>query len=483
MPTPKQILLLCFFCSGFFHARSQNCSCKELTTELIQKIESDYAGYIHQVKQKDSMPYVRLKRKLLIQSAKTNYLDCYVVLNQLVGYFKDEHLFIAEFPRYTAAQSDSFLRQIPKYQLPAVSKPATTANADPIEGSWRDADQELEIVKVGPGKFYGVIKESTVARWQPGFVKLELQRTSSGAYNIKYYKNNFSWIRFTGVQIYKRVLLAFGIYKLAKINPEDPESQYINPTDPALPFFSRLTEHSLLLTIPSALIERRIMDSIFRVHQQEISKAQNLILDLRSNRGGNNIWGSLYRIANTKLYGSPKTPGKEDFLMLASEDNAGYFDQFQNYFPNDSIGKAYYTNLCKRIRDNTGKFIGFSFYDPNPDTAKREVLEYPLHIAVIAGKGVGSAAEAVILSLKENSTKVKVYGENTAGIIDYVNVHNLKLNCPGNDRYYFGYPTFFQEEMLKHPLNGKGIVPDQYIPKGTRDWIKWVADELEKNKD
>src|SRR5215467_1075543 len=99
--------VLLFFLLLFAVAHTQTCSCSQMLTALISKTETDYAGYIHKVKEQDSAQYIKLREELKRKSAGISFTDCYSVLNSYVEFFKDGHLFVAEFPNPTEQQSDS----------------------------------------------------------------------------------------------------------------------------------------------------------------------------------------------------------------------------------------------------------------------------------------------------------------------------------------------------------------------------------------
>ncbi|MEP7322713.1 MAG: S41 family peptidase [Saprospiraceae bacterium] len=282
---------------------------------------------------------------------------------------------------------------------------------------------------------------------------MDIEKTGNNEYSITIFRNDFSPIRFTNIQIYKNCVLPFGVYRFVKESSNDPELKYVNTADPQMPVFQRIDAKNLLLTVPSALINSNILDSTLLAHEKEITSTENLILDVRSNLGGNSIWSSLIALANTKLYADPKNNNKDDFLLLASPDNAEYFNKMGSYFKQtkDSGGIAYYDNLARKIKENTGSIVGFSFYDPEIDTSRKKVYEFPKRVAIITDKGTASAGEAFVLSMKSNSTKVVVYGNNTYGMIDYMNVNTKKIPCQETSAYYYGYPTFF------HPLSKRSL--------------------------
>jgi len=464
----------------FNYSNAQDCSCKELLDSTIIKTESNYAGYQHKITDANRQAYTNFKKGLMTLAANTSFIDCYGILNRYVKYFNDGHLFIAEFPRATPAQSDSLAKIHPRY---TITKKSSSKNVDAIEGTWQNAKEQLDIVRVSEKTFYAVVKNTSIPKWESGMIKMEISKTGDNKYLIRYYDTDFTFARFSDVGIFKRLLLGFGMNKYVKRTTDDPESNYVHIDKPEQPFFKIIDKDNIVLTIPSALIDNKIVDSILRANYAVITSTKNFILDLRSNIGGNYMWGGLLMMANTKEYLDKKDKTKDEFLMVASLDNADYFERFKSFMGKDTTGIGYYDRLTKKIKNNLGQTMGFSFYDPRPqDTSKQMIFKNPQNVAVIIDKAVASAAEAVVNSLKSTSTKVTVYGENSYGMIDYVNVNTVRLKFLCTRRYYFGYPTFYSPDMLKNPVNPTGIKPDIYIPKSSRNWIEWVMEDLKNRK-
>ncbi len=466
------------------NAKAQSCSCADLVKEVISKTEHDYAGYIHKVKEKEGSSYLQFKQKLVRKATNVPFLKCYDLLEKYVSFFNDGHLFIVEIP---PRQPDSLAATAKTYPIPGNYKLIlkNRKKKDPIEGIWRAAGHiEIVVVKTGKRTFYGVIQHTTAPGWKPGMVKMEIEKVKENEYKIAYYRNDFTKIHFVKLHISKHVALSFGVYRFAKAWPVNPESKYINPDDPQLPVFKLLNKNNVLLTIPSALIDRSYLDSLLKKNDVIIKSTPNLIIDVRSNGGGNNIWGGVYAIANTTVRPKPKTYDGDDFLLLASEDDAIYIDNMSAYLKErkDSLGIKYYQHVISNIRANVGRIIGFSFYSSTPDTAKRPVYKYPKRIAVIIDKTVASAGEGFIIDLKEISSKITLYGSNTYGMIDYMNVNTLPLGDKNCAWYYFGYPTFFAKDIKTKPNNPTGIKPDIYIPSNVSDWIEWVKNDLKNHK-
>jgi hypothetical protein len=478
----KRIFLFVFCMLGSYTLFAQTCPCSDLLGQVISKTESDYAGYIHNVKEKDSSQYVRLKAALKNKAANTSFTDCYGVMQQYVGFFHDEHLNIFELP---PSPPDSLAANVKTYAVPGNYKEliAKKTEKDSIEGIWTTTGYaQIAIIKTGENTFSGVIQQTSAPKWAPGMVKMEIEKTAKNTYNISVYRGDFARLRFEDVHIFKNVFLAMGNYRFAKIWPVNPEYKYVNAKDPQLPVIKVIDKNNMLLTVPSALIDGNYLDSLLAKNDAIIKSTPNLIIDVRGNGGGNFIWGSIYDIANTIVHPEPKKPGVNDLMLMASEDDANYLYNMSAYYrqKKDEQATKYYDSIISEIRANPGKIIGFSFYRARPDTEKRVVYKYPAHIAVIADKAVASAAESFITGLKETSSKVVLYGDNTHGMIDYSSVNALPVGDKNCEWYYWGYPVFFSTDIKTNPINPTGIKPDIYVPAQEKDWVQWVASDFNK---
>ena len=82
------------------------------------------------------------------------------------------------------------------------------------------------------------------------------------------------------------------------------------------------------------------------------------------------------------------------------------------------------------------------------------------------------------------SNKVRVYGANTAGVIDYTSVMSVRLKSSGNQNIYFGFPTssLSKEYAIDYPngYNKTGIRPDVAIPSSVEDKILYVNERMDK---
>jgi hypothetical protein len=145
---------------------------------------------------------------------------------------------------------------------------------------------------------------------------------------------------------------------------------------------------------------------------------------------------------------------REDNLILASLDNLQWLEEARKGM-SDADGAAFDPAL-RRMRENPGKLVPYmeaaSYTPPVLSPGPRRVV-------LLTDRGVGSAAEAMILDARE-SPRVTVVGENTRGNIDYQNAFASWLGC-GDHAYALGVPRFTRTRQLSlGGLDVIGITPD-----------------------
>ncbi len=188
-----------------------------------------------------------------------------------------------------------------------------------------------------------------------------------------------------------------------------------------------------------------LLDSVNHI----ILSKPNLIIDLKGNKGGSdNAFSKLLpMIATNNIYG-------KNIEFLASPDNC------------KQLEKDFNKNVWSVI--NNGKFIYPPWLRPS-DGSEEFILKYdyqnnrfenPEQIAVIIDSNVASSAEQFVLYSKQ-SKKVKVFGENTSGCLDFSNCRKIDLY---EDYMKLSVPMTRIKGYPKHSIDHDGIAPDYYLP-------------------
>lgn len=460
----KALILLCLLLSIGAGLLAQNapCSCSENFNRLTEKLEANYIAYAL-TKDKIASPYAARKQKYRQLAAQTPLQDCSKMMQEFLSFFKDGHLFVSEFPKLP---DSTLARHKANIKEQKIDNPALNANSKvDIEGYWTDGTSRFALIKNPHHQFpytHVAVIVSAPNTEKIGEIKMGLN-LSKGLWEGVYYSNAYA-PRYVNVKAFKdnSLLSIWGGLTWGRLAGKT-DSIY----DPTLPTVKRLDATTMLLSLPSFLIEKKNLDAVLMAHYQDLTETPKLIIDLRGNTGGNGIYFDLLSWYYEKPAPSPRG------FALASEDNLNYFKKFASTRENDP-----YAPVVKAMQDEPGKIVAgplFSALELKPLASKLQKA------VIITDRSNMSAAETFILSSKAISGKVVTMGENTGGVVDYNNINMVSLGCE-TQGIYFGYPTysFHQEVHLGKGYNQTGIPPDVRIDPKVKDKVGFVLRYLQK---
>ena len=214
-----------------------------------------------------------------------------------------------------------------------------------------------------------------------------------------------------------------------------------------------------------------IVDSAIDMFQQK----QKCIVDLRGNPGGNshllNPLEPYFFLSNEK----PSTTIKER-LFNCTNENVDRFLHFIQQTRSQVDNKEMHDMLDlaeTQLKANKGKgFVSLDFSNYIETlTSNFKGNDQLDQIIILMDNNTASASEEFIQVVNQSS-KVKTLGRATAGINDYSDV----LPVTWKDTYTLCYPISKVKELTDvHPLHGKGIQPDVYIP--------WTPEHTQRDVD
>ena len=197
------------------------------------------------------------------------------------------------------------------------------------------------------------------------------------------------------------------------------------------------------------------------------SGCENLILDVRGNGGGGDMFIQEYIAL---LYDQPGTV--PCVKIRNGESNRNYMRE---------VSKRHYRKM-KKHKDSV-----FVSLRPHimPFKMKR-ISPLPKKAAIIIDGRVASVAEGMLMNLRSCSSRTRFYGrDNTMGCLDHCNARYLELP---NSKVKFCIPMTRSYYLTDFNINidDTGIVPDVYIklplPEKLTDnideWVLWVAKDL-----
>lgn len=441
---------------------AQSCACAAAFDRVVAIVEADYAGYPLKVDAERREAYDAFKAVLRADAAGAGPDRCVEVLKTYTGFFQDHHVFVLRGGKPDRSE---------KKTARAWTEPQARAeierrrnSLDPVEGLWYSRSGRFAVLREdgGPaGTFFAVRLAADGA--PSSDLAATLRRDARGRYRIARRDAEGRWQ--TGEVTLHRdgALLVAGIESWGRLLPE-VQGARLDPADPQAPFFTRLDAGILYLSLPSFLGDyRKPLNDIVAARGEEIAKARGLVIDVRGNSGGDAIY---FGLAEYLITGPIRF--SDDSLIVASESNLHVVEQLREKA--GEHGKIY-DPAIQRMRENPGKLVPFlESWSEGPAT----VSPGPRRVAILTDRGVGSAAEALVLQLRQ-SPRAIVVGENTKGNIDYPSVYLSSVGC-GDQAYQLGVPLYAgSRDLPAGGFDGSGIAPDVPVKDSQTDPLAFAV--------
>ena len=233
-------------------------------------------------------------------------------------------------------------------------------------------------------------------------------------------------------------------------------------------YFKKINAETNLIRIGSFNhVYKKMIDSVIRANYAAITSTKYLLIDLRCNHGGSDV---SYKELIPFIYTNPiEVIGMS---KLSTPDNIEKY----NIAANDDIYSADSREYARKIAEKL-KAIPGQFLEGETETVSlKEILPYPALVGIVVNNKCGSTTEQFLLAAKQ-SKKTVFFGENSAGILDYANMHFLDFPCYN---WRLGYATSRSMRLPKTPVDNIGISPDIYLTGDNPDWVSYAAKYISK---
>ena len=205
------------------------------------------------------------------------------------------------------------------------------------------------------------------------------------------------------------------------------------------------------------------------------SDCENLIVDVRGNRGGGDgVWRKYF----AALYDHPNK--SNIYWFRNTPENLRYWEQALEMYPTNE----YYQWIIKNCKTSKENFVKLSERNGNMGLHPTARIH---RAAVLIDWNTASAAESLVGFVKKYSDRAKVYGiGNTFGANQSGNINFWTLP---NSKIEFYYATTIDSELYDNDFSGTpGIAPDIIIPlpyattltDNIDEWVLWVAEDLKR---
>lgn len=460
-------LLLFPFCNSY----GQNCNCSNNFRFLTNRIIKNYVGFADKVTQRNQLQFQKFTDSLQKIADKSNAYRCLNLGREWLTFFNDKHIsFGMDFDKLRPDSVRQFFSMEEKTSWTEKTfKSYLSQNKerlDSIEGIWNYGIYEVGIIKdANPNEFTGFILKADSIRWVPQQIKFKLIKKL----------NQYQTVFFNGGDHSEQHpklskegdILNFGTFGRWVKGPKIKRKVIPSTTgDSNAPSFSILDQKTALIKLPSFNSKYKSqIDSLVIKNKSVLDGTEHLIIDVRDNSGGST---KCFEKLLPYLYTNPiKVDGG---IVLATEDNIR--DCYEIDYPNISQqSKTEMKNDVKKLRAHIGEF--YQLY--NDSTLRfSKILNSPSRISILINENTASSAELFILRA-EQSKKVVLYGNNTAGCVDYGEVVITQLPC---SFFTLAYPACKSLHSITRPLDNIGITPQVKIQNKITDWVEFVRTHI-----
>lgn len=481
------LFLLCALnlgCTNFVNAQSNDCL-KDFDY-LIHKIRVDYPGYRDKVTLESAQELQLLEEGL--RARIIQYPDsCGRCLRRYAAWFKDNHLRVGRI--WLAENADAKKNDRRFLEMSEVKLKELQAIDSNPEGIWHSFRGDIAITKDStPGSYIGVsVSYNQYAKDQMVFT---LSDFKDGEYRMVSYPDYNDYYPVEGkasLKLNDRILELHDDTRLVrKTNSSVFDDALWLSYIPAFPNGSNthyvslpISDSTFYLRIPSFADDRG--EKTVRKYWSEITSTPNLIIDIRSNSGGQDNY---YKLLSDLLYTNPYA--SKGVAWYATENNIKMYEDAikKGHIKNGEEGLQWTNSLLNEMKKNIGGFVIHPMMGADNTVKKDTIYPYPKRIGIIINERNASSAEQFLLTARESS-KVILFGNcNTAGVLDYSNA--IEENFPSN-KYKLTFPMSRSRRLPENPIDNIGIPPDIFIPYPASEqlfdrldqWVYFVKNYLE----
>lgn len=476
------LLLLTTFSYG------QTCNCDSTFQIVKYHIETNYAGWFDKSKQFDKIKFIELTNKVAFKT-KSITVDslCYREIKKYVDYFQDGHLHL-NIRRLKSQNSvdnkDIVVEKLKISETEILNYFKSTKQLNKVEGIWENETYKIGILKSkgNPNIFNGFILTSKNENWIEGEIKLTITIDKLNSNKLSFITGDKTEVVENKASFFKNILDAKGLI-LSRVFPETKDKisldDYTLENDPANPKLSFPKKDLAVWAFPNFYDQNAdVVKTLLEKYKTKLETTKNWIIDLRKNEGGDVRVGNLLL---PFLYTKPIVWSKE-FSRL-TEDN---FNKWYNSYVKETYEAAskeqqqQYDSIFSITKTHFGQFGNWSNKNKIADTIWFEnKKKYPESVVVLIDKNTFSSGELFTI-LAQQSDKVIVLGEKSAGTIDYGNVFTYKTNCPNIS---ITLPSSRNNWLdLGVSIDRDKVQPNIYIPKNVSNWIEFAYKTINDRK-
>lgn len=460
----KQILklssLFCLLLLPFLSLQAQNCNCGESFVKAVEAYEENYSLFIYKVTD-DNRNLYKAHTDLMRQNAKeiTSKIECKSIIEQWLQFFRDGHTYILNSTE-PETYNENFKITEKQFKEDFVNK---NYSLNPLLGIWENGDYTVAIIPNQKDSkrerdYIGVLLKNANADWKENEVKFEMIANFGTSYQINYMLGDHSLKKTTAEQINNSLIEISDLSSWRKIWPKVGNEKPSNEIElKNKEFHLSYIDDIPYLRLPDFYsVERSYVDSIMQSQHEKIINSEFMIIDVRGNGGGNDA--TYFPVLPYVLSGPIELPTSGFWL---SKYNIQMVMDYKTGNPDKKVSE--YTKEEKEDYDLMMANIGTAYFDYPEDTFTFNadtLYSGPKKVILLTDEETASSGETFVYRTNQ-SEKVIVYGQNTAGVVDGFNGISKDIGC-----FEVVSPSSYRAKDIKeNPIDPYGIAPDVYVDK------------------
>ena len=232
----------------------------------------------------------------------------------------------------------------------------------------------------------------------------------------------------------------------------------------------QLSPNTILIRLPSFdWSEKKIIDSLFKANYDSFKKTPNWIIDVRGNGGGTDY---AFNSVLPYIYANPVNIKPDEYR--SSENNIAILEG--NLKDPDLSGpaKELLSSVISLMKLHPNQFVnpsGKESFEIKLDS----VYQFPKKVGILIDRNSASSTESFLLMAMQ-SKKVTVYGENSAGVLDYSGYQYFDIPCADLNLVI---PIARSKRLPQYPIDNIGITPNVKIKVKEKDKVRFIQKRLE----
>ncbi len=454
---------------------AQTCPCTAQFDWLRQKLALNYSGYRDKVTPANQADFERHTADFQAKAAGVAAdTACLRLMREWAQWFRDGHVQLSVKSK-VSDDTAAIRARFAGWEKIVLSEARARTYFDlpdcaPVEGIYQNAEGNYRIALIRSPtperEFAAVVLKADSVWWMPGQIKFDLKQSAPGQFTARYYMRDHSE---------RQPAATFQAGKLEFAGLGAWYRQYPGQAVAVAPrqIFSldRLDSATLLLRVPTMDESvRGELDSLIAANSALLDRSPNLIIDCRGNGGGSDI--TFYPLRPYVYTGNVKGYRGQ---IYATDDNLEKYERLRKNKDFPKNYRLYFGHIARKMRRHKGEFVGKC----GEQTVKfKKAKPYPLRVAVLIDGDCASSCEQFVYYARQ-SKRVTLIGQNTAGIMDYGNLHTLESPC---GVYNLAYPTSRSCRVeAGQAIDGKGLPPDVRVDEKTSDWVEFTRGYLTKS--